>query len=599
MTAPILQTKLFAPRPRRTLVSRPRLTRLLDRGAEAKLTLVSAPPGFGKTTLLAAWAASPELTSRAAWLTLDAGDNHVGAFWGYVIAALQAAEPGIGGDALALLDSPQPSIEAALATLLNDLAALPNEVVLVLDDYHAIEAPEIHDSIAYLLEHLPPQVHLVIATRADVPLPLAGMRARGDLVEIRAAELRFTPDEAAAYLNDAMGLSLAADDVATLERRTEGWIAALQLAALSIHGREDVAGFIAGFAGDDHYLVDYLVEEVLRRQPERVRAFLLDTAILTRLSGPLCDAVTGQIDGKATLEALDRANLFLVPLDDRRQWYRYHHLFADLLRARLLDERPDQIAELHRRASAWFERDGRPARGDPPRAGGGGRRTRRRPDRACHPRRAEQPPGICDGGVAGRAPGQGRSRGARCSAFTSRACACCAAGLTTLSRGCAMRSARSNRRRQIRPSSTRPRSGVFRPRSRSIAQRWRRSTGTCPATVAQARRALERLGRGRPHGARRGKRRFSRWPSWRSGDLDDATGYWTDTLASLERAGYRSDAIGTAMSLGDVRTAQGRLRDALRAYEHGLRIASVLTRATDSGHGRYARRHQRGPPRAE
>ena len=212
--------------------------------------------------------------------------------------------------------------------------------------------------MAFLLEHLPPQVHLVIATRADPALPLARLRARGELVEIRAADLRFTPDEAAAYLNEVMGLDLAARDVAALEGRTEGWIAALQLAALSMQGRDDVAGFIAGFAGDDRYIVDYLVEEVLHRQPEHVRSFLLQTSILGRLSGPLCDAVTGQDGGKATLEALDRGNLFLVPLDDRRQWYRYHHLFADVLRARLLDEQPDLVPELHRRACEWYEQHG-------------------------------------------------------------------------------------------------------------------------------------------------------------------------------------------------------------------------------------------------
>ena len=225
-------------------------------------------------------------------------------------------------------------------TLLNDLAAVSDEVVLVLDDYHVIEEPHIQDGMAYLVEHLPPQIRLVIASRADPALPLARLRARGELVEIRAADLRFTLDEAAAYLNEVMGLELTTADVAALEGRTEGWIAALQLAALSMQGRDDVAGFIAGFAGDDRYIVDYLVGEVLQRQPEHVRSFLLHTSILSRLNGSLCDAVTGQDGGRAMLEALDRENLFLVPLDDRRLWYRYHHLFADVLRARLLDEQP-------------------------------------------------------------------------------------------------------------------------------------------------------------------------------------------------------------------------------------------------------------------
>jgi ATP/maltotriose-dependent transcriptional regulator MalT len=242
-----------------------------------------------------------------------------------------------------------------LTTLLNDLGAVAGEIVLVLDDYHVIDSPEVQDGMAFLLDHLPPGVHVVIVGRADPALPLARMRARGELAEIRAAELRFTLEEAAAYLNGMMGLQLTARDVAALEGRTAGWIAALQLAALSMQGRDDVAGFIAGFAGDDRYVVDYLAEEVLARQPERVQAFLLQTSILGRLSGPLCDAVTGHGGSQAMLEALDRGNLFLVPLDDRRRWYRYHQLFADVLHARLLDEQPDAVPDLHRRASAWYE----------------------------------------------------------------------------------------------------------------------------------------------------------------------------------------------------------------------------------------------------
>ncbi len=247
----------------------------------------------------------------------------------------------VGESALTLLQAPQPPpIETVLTALLNDLGATAGDIVLVLDDYHVIDASDVQDGMAFLLDHLPPWLHVVIASRADPALPLARWRARGELAEIRAADLRFTPDEAAAYLTEMMGLQLTARDVAALEARTEGWIAALQLAALSMQGRDDVAAFIAGFAGDDRYVVDYLVEEVLQRQPDGVQAFLLQTSILGRLSGPLCDAITGQGGGKAMLAALDRGNLFLVPLDDRRRWYRYHHLFADVLQARLLDERP-------------------------------------------------------------------------------------------------------------------------------------------------------------------------------------------------------------------------------------------------------------------
>ncbi len=364
--APLLETKLYVPRSRRGLVPRPRLSERLDRGAASKLMLVSAPAGFGKTTLLTEWLAAgpaaPADERLAAWLSLDRGDNDPASFWTYVIAALRTVASGVGESALALLQAPRsPPIETVLTALLNDLGALAGDIVLVLDDYHVIDARDVQDGMAFLLDHLPPQLHVVIAGRADPALPLARLRGRGELAEIRAAELRFTPDEAAAYLNEMMGLQLTARDVAALEGRTEGWIAALQLAALSMQGRDDVAGFIAGFAGDDRYVVDYLAEEVLQRQPERVQAFLLQTSILGRLSGPLCDAVTGQGGGKAMLEALDRGNLFLVPLDDRRRWYRYHQLFADVLQARLLDEQPGQVPDLHRRASAWYQQNGEPS----------------------------------------------------------------------------------------------------------------------------------------------------------------------------------------------------------------------------------------------
>jgi len=364
---PLLETKLFVPRARRGLVARPRLSERLDRGGASKLMLVSAPAGFGKTTLLAEWLAewldvgpaAPTGQRSAAWLSLDKGDNDPASFWTYVIAALRTVEPGVGASALTLLQESQPlPIRTVLTTLLNDLGAIASDLLLVLDDYHVIDARDVQDGMEFLLDHLPPQLRLVIASRADPALPLARLRGRGELVEVRAADLRFTPDEAAAYLTQVMGLVLTARDVAALEERTEGWIAALQLAALSMQGRDDIAGFIAGFAGDDRYIVDYLAEEVLQRQPDHVRSFLLQTSILDRLSGSLCDAVTGQDGGRAMLEALDRGNLFLVPLDDRRQWYRYHHLFADVLRARLLDEQPKRVDELHTRASDWYERNG-------------------------------------------------------------------------------------------------------------------------------------------------------------------------------------------------------------------------------------------------
>jgi LuxR family maltose regulon positive regulatory protein len=292
---------------------------------------------------------------QVAWVSLDATDKESSSFWTYVVSALQAAVPGVGSSALELLASPGTPVEGALTTLVNDLAAAPGEVWLVLDDYHLVDSPEVGKGLAFLLEHLPPHIHVIISTRADPGLPLSRWRARGELVEVRAAELRFTSQEAAAYFNEAAGLRLSEADVAALEQRTEGWIAALQLAALSLQGRADIAGFVAGFAGNDRYIVDYLVEEVLEHQSQEVRNFLLNTSVLDRLSGPLCDAVTGGGDGSGMLTALERANLFLVPLDDRREWFRYHHLFADVLRARLLSQQPGLVPLLHERASLWYE----------------------------------------------------------------------------------------------------------------------------------------------------------------------------------------------------------------------------------------------------
>jgi LuxR family maltose regulon positive regulatory protein len=353
---PLLETKIHVPRRRRGVVPRARLDQRFDRGDLPPVVLVSAPAGFGKTTLLTEWLAADE--APTAWVSLDRRDSDPAVFWSYVVAALQTVAPEVGADALALLQSSPSSLDAVVATLVNDLAALPGDIVLVLDDYHVVESRPVQESMLVLVEHLPPQLHLVVGSRADPPWPLAGLRARGELLEVRAADLRFAAPEAAAYLNEVMGLDLAAADIEALEARTEGWIAALQLAALSLVGRDDPGSFIAGFAGDDRFVVDYLVDEVLDRQPDDVRAFLLETSILSRLSAPVCAAVTGRTDARAALEALDRSNLFLVALDDRRRWYRYHHLFGDVLRSRLADEGPERVAELHRRAGEWFEADG-------------------------------------------------------------------------------------------------------------------------------------------------------------------------------------------------------------------------------------------------
>jgi len=328
--------------------------------------LISAPAGFGKTTLVSAWLSGFE--QPPAWLSLDASDNDPVRFFSYVIAALQTVLPGVGEAALALLRSPQPSpLESVLTALINELCAAPGRIdaarratILALDDYHAIGAPAIHDATTFLIDNLPPRLHLIIATRADPPLALSRWRSRGQMVEIRADDLRFTFDETALLLNKVVGLNLSRDEITALEARTEGWIAGLHLAALSLRGRpaQRVSQLIQAFSGSQHYILDYLLEEILERQPAEVQTFLLHTSILDRLTGSLCDALTGQNDGQAKLMQLEKANLFLVPLDDERHWYRYHHLFAGLLRYQLQASQSSLIPELHRRASHWHEQHG-------------------------------------------------------------------------------------------------------------------------------------------------------------------------------------------------------------------------------------------------
>lgn len=381
MSGKLLQTKLYVPRVRSSLVPRPRLIKRLNQGWQAghKLTLISAPAGFGKTTLVVDWGMQMaqsvrvhaqnhnELANSApvphmCWLSLDEEDAELLRFLTYFIAALQTALPTIGEDVMAALQSPQPpSAELCLTALINEIASLRNNFILVLDDYHLIDALPADNALAFFIDHLPPQMHLVITTREDPQLPLSRLRARNQLTDLRAADLRFTTDEAATFLNQVMGLNLTTDDVTSLETRTEGWIAGLQLAAISLQDREDVSDFISAFAGDNRYIVDYLAEEVLQRQPEHVRSFLLQTSILNRLSGPLCNAVTGQTKCSMLLETLERNNLFVISLDDKRHWYRYHHLFADVLHAHMMREQPDIAPALHQRASQWYAQNNFPA----------------------------------------------------------------------------------------------------------------------------------------------------------------------------------------------------------------------------------------------
>jgi LuxR family transcriptional regulator, maltose regulon positive regulatory protein len=363
---PLLATKLHVPRQHTPLVHRSHLVERLQQAVERPLTLIAAPAGFGKTTLLSTWLAQAPVS--AAWVSLDSGDDEPTRFWSYTLAALDSVFPGCGTNALALLQSPQPpAMETVLTGVINALTTMPQEVALIWDDYHLVTTHAIHTAVTYLLDHLPSHLHLIIATRADPPLPLARLRTRAQLVELRSADLRFTSQEVVAFLVQVHGLALAPEDITALEARTEGWIAGLQLAALSLQGRQDVAGFIQAFTGSHRSIVDYLVQEVLVRQSKPIQTFLLRTSILERLHGSLCESVTGEPNGQAMLERLEQAHLFLNPLDDERQWYRYHQLFADVLRRRLTlsmqQEQPGEaqtpsVAELHQRAAAWFEQHG-------------------------------------------------------------------------------------------------------------------------------------------------------------------------------------------------------------------------------------------------
>ncbi len=384
MLPPILTTKLHIPQPRSKVVLRSRLLEQLDQWDERKLTLISAPAGFGKTTLVSSWiynlqekVAEKEPVIQVAWLSLDEGDSDPVRFLTYLVTALQSVEPEFGAEILTTLQSPQPpSPEAILTSLLNKIVAILNKFILVLDDYHILDSQSIDQVLTFLLEHLPPQAHFMIVTREDPSLPLARFRARGQLTELRATDLRFTPAEATEFLNQAMGLTLSVENIAALESRTEGWVAGLQLAALALQGTNlsgdpvNATRFIESFSGSHHFVLDYLVEEVLQQQSETLQTFLLYTAILDRMCGSLCDAVVigiaeGQQSSQAILEMIETANLFIVPLDSERGWYRYHHLFADLLRQRLEQRLSSSttneavtVAELHKRASEWYEANG-------------------------------------------------------------------------------------------------------------------------------------------------------------------------------------------------------------------------------------------------
>ncbi len=598
MVAQVLTTKLNAPPYRAGSVPRPRLIERLDEGAQRKLTLLSAPAGFGKTTLVSEWLAARG--RAAAWLSLDAADGHAPRFLAHLVGALRTLQPDLATGVLAALQVPRPPpTEWLLNQLINDLGSVPSDLILVLDDYHAVEVGTIDEAVGYLLDHLPPRLRLVITTREDPHLGLAGLRARGQLTELRAADLRFTLDEAAAFLSRETGPDLSAEDIAALEIRTEGWIAGLQLAALSMRGRDDPSGFIRDFAGDHRYVVDYLVEEVLQRQPERVRSFLLQTSILARLNASLCDAVTGGTTSQAMLDEVERSNLFLVPLDDRRSWYRYHPLFADVLRAHLAKDQAARVPTLHRLAGEWFEANGSPA------------------DAIHHALAAKDLERA-----ARRIEAAWRSMDSTFQAAAWFEWAKALPEATVRSRpvlavGCAWAHLNAGEMEEADrrlgdveawlASAEAGRAGATaRPGIPSSAQAAEALAGdeaelrSLPGTVAsarayhalasgepavsvrQARRALELLpesdpvGRGVPLG-------ILALAHWANGDLDEAHRILSEAMAGFRAAGNVVAALSGTFALADIRITQGRLVEADRAFQESLRSAADLGDATVPG----------------
>ena len=582
----LLATKLFSVPPRSQRVQR---SHLVDRLVQShrpghKLTVLAAPAGFGKTTLLGEWLASVQRPT--AWLSLDSSDNDPARFLNYMVAALQTLDAGLGADALQRLQSGDPALsESILISLLNDLARLPCEGLLVLDDYHVIDHRPIHDALAFLLDHLPPQLHIALSSRSDPPLPLARWRARGELMELRAADLRFTAAEAADFLNQVMGLSLSAADVAALETRTEGWIAGLQLAALSLRGRSDVSGFIQSFAGDHRFIADYLVEEVLHRQTDTVRQFLLHTSILDRMSGSLCEAVTGQPGGSAQLDALERGLLFVIPLDNRRQWFRYHHLFADVLQAQLRATDPDLVMALQRRASVWHEQNDSIT--DAIRfamAGGDITRAADLIERAVPKlQRIRQEASLLSWLQALPADvflNRPVLSGHFASVILQNGGLEGADNYLSHAERWLEKSAEPQAPNQLSPDKMvvvdqmafRRLPGWVAVHRSGLALR----LGDIDGTQTHAQRALQLVAED-DHLGRGAASALQGLAAWWNGDLDTAYRSYQESRVRMQQAGHLSDALGCSLALADLRGAQGRLRDALHTCQDALKLVEGMS----------------------
>jgi LuxR family maltose regulon positive regulatory protein len=579
---------------------RPRLTGRLDDGLSkgSRITLVSASAGFGKTTLVSEWVAN--CGRPIAWLSLDEGDGDPVRFITYLIAALQTIRAGFGDGPLAALHASQhqpPSIEAILTALLNEVAAVPNNFILVLDDYHVIDSKAVDNSLIFLVEHQPMQMHLVIVTREDPSLPLARLRVRGQLTELRAADLRFTPAEAAEFLNQMMGLNLSAEDVAALDKRTEGWIAGLQLAALSMQGREDSGRFVQAFTGSHRFVLDYLAEEVLQRQPESIRNFLLQTSILDRFCVSLCNAVTERQDGKEMLDILERSNLFLIPLDDKRQWYRYHRLFADVLQTRLMEAQSDQVTTLHSRASMWYERND--LRADAIRHA----LTAREFERAAELIELAFPIMNINrqfstllGWLKALPDELVRVRPVLCFAYAFSSMSCgenenVEPRLQDTERWLAMESTPAGMIVADKEEFRRLPGLIALTRGGQALGR-----GDMPDTVKYAQRVLDL----KPDGdylMLGGAASQLGIVAWTNGDLDTARRMTADGIENLQLGGFISPAIGGVIILADIQITQGCLHEAMTTYERGLqwatREARVLQGAADMHVGMSSLHYER------